>query len=73
MVQAIRMPMMGNTMEIGLLAEWRVEAGEDVEADDVVAVVESEKAAADVVADRDGVLARIDVEEGEEVPPGTLL
>jgi pyruvate dehydrogenase E2 component (dihydrolipoamide acetyltransferase) len=73
MVQAIRMPMMGNTMESGLLAEWRAEAGEDIEADDVVAVVESEKAAADVVADRDGVLARIDVEEGEEVPPGTLL
>jgi pyruvate dehydrogenase E2 component (dihydrolipoamide acetyltransferase) len=73
MVQAIRMPMMGNTMEIGLLDEWRVEEDEEVEADDVVAVVESEKAAADVVADRDGVVARIDVEEGEEVPPGTLL
>jgi pyruvate dehydrogenase E2 component (dihydrolipoamide acetyltransferase) len=73
MVQAIRMPMMGNTMEIGLLDEWRVEEGETVEADDVVAVVESEKAAADVVADRDGVVARIDVEEGEEVAPGTLL
>jgi pyruvate dehydrogenase E2 component (dihydrolipoamide acetyltransferase) len=73
MVQAIRMPMMGNTMESGLLDEWRVGEGEEVEADDVVAVVESEKAAADVVADRDGVVARVDVEEGEEVAPGTLL
>ena len=73
MVQALRMPMMGNTMETGLLAEWRAEEGDPVEADQVVAVVESEKAAADVVANQDGTLARIDVREGEEVPPGTLV
>jgi pyruvate dehydrogenase E2 component (dihydrolipoamide acetyltransferase) len=73
MVQALRMPMMGNTMETGLLAEWVVGEGDPVEADQVLAVVESEKAAADVVAKRDGTLARVDVEEGEEVPPGTLI
>jgi pyruvate dehydrogenase E2 component (dihydrolipoamide acetyltransferase) len=73
MVQALRMPMMGNTMETGLLAEWVVDEGDPVEADQVVAVVESEKAAADVVAKRDGTLARVDVEEGAEVPPGTLI
>ncbi|MEF8840648.1 MAG: 2-oxo acid dehydrogenase subunit E2 [Haloarculaceae archaeon] len=73
MVQALRMPMMGNTMETGLLAEWLVAEGDPVETDQVVAVVESEKAAADVVANREGVLARVDVEEGEEVPPGTLV
>ncbi len=73
MVQAIRMPMMGNTMEIGLLAEWVVDEGDSVEEDDVIAVVESEKAVADVVASQDGTLARVDVGEGEEVPPGTVL
>jgi pyruvate dehydrogenase E2 component (dihydrolipoamide acetyltransferase) len=73
MVQALRMPMMGNTMETGLLAEWLVGEGDPVEADQVVAVVESEKAAADVVANRDGTLVRVDVAEGEEVPPGTLI
>jgi pyruvate dehydrogenase E2 component (dihydrolipoamide acetyltransferase) len=73
MVQALRMPMMGNTMETGLLAEWHVEVGDSVAADQVVAVVESEKAAADVVANRVGTLARVDVEAGEEVPPGTLI
>ena len=73
MVQAIRMPMMGNTMETGLLAEWVVEEGENVQEDDVIAVVESEKASADVVANQDGVLVRVDVEEGEEVSPGTLV
>ncbi|MFC6838447.1 2-oxo acid dehydrogenase subunit E2 [Halomarina ordinaria] len=73
MVQAVRMPMMGNTMETGLLAEWVVEAGTSVEEDDVLAIVESEKAAADVVATQSGELARIDVDAGEEVPPGTLI
>lgn len=65
--------MMGNTMETGLLAEWVVGEGEPVETDQVVAVVESETAAADVVANQDGTLARVDVEVGEEVPPGTLV
>lgn len=73
MVQAIRMPMMGNTMEIGLLAEWQVEKGDHVEKDDVIAIVESEKATAEVTAKQDGILERIDVREGEEVPPGTVL
>lgn len=73
MVQAVRMPMMGNTMETGLLTEWIVDESAEVAEDDVVAVVESEKAAADVAASQDGTLARVDVDEGEEVPPGTVL
>lgn len=73
MVQAVRMPMMGNTMETGLLTEWVIDKGAEVAEDDTVAVVESEKAAADVAASRDGTLARVDVEAGEEVPPGTVL
>jgi pyruvate dehydrogenase E2 component (dihydrolipoamide acetyltransferase) len=67
------MPMMGNTMETGLLAEWVPDEGDGVEEDEVIAVVESEKAAANVIASLEGDLARIDVEEGEEVPPGTLI
>jgi pyruvate dehydrogenase E2 component (dihydrolipoamide acetyltransferase) len=73
MVQAVRMPMMGNTMETGLVAEWVAGEGDEVEEDEVIAIVESEKAAADVVASQAGTLARIDVQEGEEVPPGTLI
>lgn len=73
MVQAIRMPMMGNTMESGLVAEWRAEEGDDIEEEDIVAIVESEKATAEIVANQKGTLARVDVAEGEEVPPGTLL
>lgn len=72
-MDVIRMPMMGNTMETGTLVEWRVGEGDDVVADEVVAVVESEKASGDVHAKQDGVLARVDVEVGETVPPGTTM
>lgn len=64
---------MGNTMETGVLTEWIIDEGAEVAEDDIVAVVESEKAAADVAASRDGTLARVDVEAGEEAPPGTVL
>lgn len=73
MVQAVRMPMMGNTMETGVLVEWKVDEGDEVTEDQPIAEVESEKTSADVAASQDGTLARIDVEEGEEVPPGTVL
>lgn len=73
MVQAVRMPMMGNTMESGLLVEWKADKGDEVTEDDVIVVVESEKTSGEVQASQDGTLARVDVEEGEEVPPGTVL
>lgn len=73
MVQAVRMPMMGNTMETGLLVEWRVDEGESVTEDQAIVEVESEKAATEIAADQDGTLARVDVTVGEEVPPGTVL
>lgn len=73
MVEIVRMPMMGNTMETGTLLEWLVATGDPIEKDEPIALVESEKATAEIQSTRDGTLARIDVEEGEEVPPGTAL
>ncbi|WP_136716567.1 2-oxo acid dehydrogenase subunit E2 [Halorientalis salina] len=73
MVQAVRMPMMGNTMETGLLVEWHVDEGDEVTDGTVLGEVESEKASAEVTADQDGTLARVDVDAGESVPPGTVL
>ncbi len=73
MVQAVRMPMMGNTMETGLLVEWHVDKEDEVTDGTVLAEVESEKASAEITANQDGTLARVDVEAGESVPPGTVL
>lgn len=73
MVQAVRMPMMGNTMETGLLIAWRLDEKDEVTDGTTLVEVESEKASTDIEANQDGLLARVDVEEGEEVPPGTVL
>lgn len=73
MVQAVRMPMMGNTMETGVLIEWTVDEGDEVTVGQPIAEVESEKTTAEITASQDGRLARVDVTAGEEVPPGTVL
>lgn len=72
MAQVLKMPMMGNTMEVGVVVEWVAAEGEVVSEGDTVLVVESEKAANDIVAEQDGELT-VEVPQGEEVPPGTRL
>jgi pyruvate dehydrogenase E2 component (dihydrolipoamide acetyltransferase) len=69
----VRMPQLGMSMEEGTVVEWRVETGERVEEDDVIAVVESEKTTADVEAREAGVLRRILVEAGVTVEPGDAI
>jgi len=73
MSQVLKMPMMGNTMEIGVVVEWLASEGETVSAEEPVVIVESEKASNEVVAEQDGILTSVEVNEGEEVPPGTRL
>lgn len=80
----VRMPQLGMTMEEGVVVEWAVDDDEQFEADDLIAVVESEKTTNDVEARENGrILERfVDIdqpvgpgdpiayvgEEGEEVP-----
>ncbi|WP_165874904.1 2-oxo acid dehydrogenase subunit E2 [Natrarchaeobius oligotrophus] len=67
----VRMPQMGMEMDQGEVVSWEYEEGDAVEADDVIVVVESEKATNEVNAREDGVIRRIIVEETEKVEPGT--
>lgn len=60
------MPQVGENLTTGVVLEWCKAEGEPVSRGDVIAVVESEKAAFEVVADEDGVLLRQDVAAGEE-------
>ena len=66
----VRMPQMGMEMDQGEVVEWQYDEGDDVEEGDVIAVVESEKAANDVGAREDGRLRRIVVGEGDTAEPG---
>lgn len=70
---AIRMPQLGLTMTEGLLVEWLAKPGHPIAAGQLLFVVETDKIANEVAADRDGMLAEILVPAGETVPVGTVI
>src|SRR5690242_21698623 len=67
----VLMPRLSDTMEEGVLGQWVKHEGDQVRKGDVLAVIETDKAAMEMEAYDDGVLARILVQEGESVPIGT--
>ncbi|MDD2883048.1 MAG: dihydrolipoamide acetyltransferase family protein [Rhodoferax sp.] len=68
-----KLPSLGADMDEGTLLEWRVKAGDVVKRGQVVAVVDTSKAAVDVEIWHDGVMHKLLVEPGEKVPVDTVL
>ncbi|HVO08451.1 MAG TPA: biotin/lipoyl-containing protein, partial [Burkholderiaceae bacterium] len=54
-----RLPSLGSDMDRGTLLQWRVEPGQAVKKGDVVAVVDTSKAAVDVEIWVDGTVHRL--------------
>jgi pyruvate dehydrogenase E2 component (dihydrolipoamide acetyltransferase) len=67
------MPSLGADMEVGTVLEWLVAPGDVVHRGDVVAVVDTAKAAVEVEVFDDGVMGEILVPVGQQVPVGTAL
>ena len=67
----VLMPRLSDTMEEGVLSQWVKHEGDQVRKGDVLAVIETDKAAMDMEAYDEGVLTRILVQEGASVPIGT--
>jgi len=65
MAEAIRMPLLSDTMKEGVIAEWHKKVGDTVKADDVLADVETDKATMEVMPFVDGTLLYIGVEKGK--------
>ncbi len=65
MAQAIRMPLMSDTMTEGKIIQWNKKVGDTVKSDDSLAEVETDKATMDVVGYEDGTLLYIGVEAGK--------
>ena len=65
MAEAIRMPLLSDTMTEGVIAEWHKKVGDKVKSDDVLADVETDKATMEVMPYADGTLLYIGVKEGE--------
>ena len=67
------MPQLGETVSEGTVAAWHKQAGDTVEKGDVLLDVETDKVATEIEAPASGVLARIDIPEGDTVAVGTVL
>jgi pyruvate dehydrogenase E2 component (dihydrolipoamide acetyltransferase) len=68
-----RLPSLGADMDAGKLLEWTVKPGDAVRKGQVVAVVDTAKAAIDVEIWQDGTVFELLVEPGERIPVGTVL
>ena len=66
----IQMPKLADTMTEGTLVKWRKKVGDKIEAGDILADVETDKATMEMEAFDDGVLSKLLVEEGAKVPIG---
>src|SRR5680860_609971 len=73
MVVEVFMPQLGLTMDQADIIEWTKAEGDRVQVDETLLVVETDKAATDVPSPADGILGRIVVPEGREIPVGTIL
>lgn len=69
----LKLPSMGAEMDEGKLLEWKVKPGDAVKRGDVVAVVDTTKAAVDVESWDEGTVHEIVVPVGETIPVGTVL
>mmetsp|Transcript_24884 Transcript_24884/g.30586 ORF Transcript_24884/g.30586 Transcript_24884/m.30586 type:complete len:229 (+) Transcript_24884:157-843(+) len=69
----INVPTMGDSITEGTIVEWLVTVGQAVKADDVIALVETDKVTIDIKADLDGVIVQCYGEIDETVEVGAKL
>ena len=68
-----KLPSMGSDMDEGKLLEWKVKPGDAIKKGDVVAVVDTTKAAVEVESWVDAVMHEQLVDVGETIPVGTVI
>lgn len=67
------MPKMGDAMEEGTLLKWLKSEGDEVEAGDPIAEIETDKVTMELEAENPGTLSEIIAQEGSEVPVGDAI
>ncbi|GAB4165810.1 MAG: dihydrolipoamide acetyltransferase family protein [Rhodocyclaceae bacterium] len=68
-----KLPSLGADMDAGKLLEWKVAPGQQVKKGDVVAVVDTSKAAVEVEIWQDGTVHELLTRPGETVPVGSVM
>jgi pyruvate dehydrogenase E2 component (dihydrolipoamide acetyltransferase) len=66
-----KLPSLGADMDEGMLLEWRIGPGDTVRKGDIVAVVDTSKAAIDVESWQEGTVHELLIEPGTTIPVGT--
>jgi pyruvate dehydrogenase E2 component (dihydrolipoamide acetyltransferase) len=73
MITKVLMPKLSDAMETGKVIQWLKKEGDAVKGGDVIAEIETDKANVEIEAFGAGVLRKIVVGEGEQVPVGELI
>lgn len=73
MAEVIKMPLMSDTMEEGVVSKWHVKVGDQVKPGQLLADIETDKATNEFESFWSGTLLHIGVEEGKAVPVGAVL
>lgn len=73
MAEIVKMPKLSDTMEEGVVAEWHKKVGDNVEAGELLAEIETDKATMEFESFQDGVLLHIGVEKGSSAPVDSIL
>lgn len=68
-----KLPALGADMDEGTLLEWRVKPGDAVKKGQVIAVVDTAKAAVDIECWQDGTIGELLAEVGQKMPVGTVM
>ncbi|MDP1653539.1 MAG: dihydrolipoamide acetyltransferase family protein [Rhodocyclaceae bacterium] len=68
-----KLPSLGADMDEGTLLEWKVKPGDAVKKGQVIAVVDTTKAAVDVECWQEGTVAELLAEIGQKMPVGTVM
>ena len=73
MIKEIVLPDLGEGIESATISEIPLGAGEHVKKDDVLLVLESDKASMEIPSDYDGKITEVLVEEGKDIVTGEPL
>ena len=73
MATEIVMPKLGLTMESGTISAWLVEEGQEVQKGQALLEIATDKVTMEVEAQADGILRKIMVSAGQEVPVSTTI
>jgi 2-oxoglutarate dehydrogenase E2 component (dihydrolipoamide succinyltransferase) len=69
----VPVPVMGESITTGVLANWTVKTGDSVAADQVIGTIDTDKVSVDVRAPQQGTISKVFSAEGDEINVGAPL